>query len=128
MLAVITVDSLIDNTFPGSGVTLRAAITAANTNLPVGDAPAGDAGADTIRFAAALSGQTIPIFAELAITETLTIDATALANNVTIDAQQNSRVLNFTASTGDLTLSGLTITGGQITGTSDGGGGIRTAR
>ena len=37
----------------------------------------------------------------------------------------NSRVLNFSGSTGDLTLSGLTITGGRTTGLFEPGGGIR---
>ena len=36
----------------------------------------------------------------------------------------NSRVLNFSGSTGDLTLTGLTITGGRSTGLRDEGGGI----
>jgi len=61
MLAVITVTSLIDNLFVDGEVTLREAIVAANTNLPAGDAPAGDVGIDTIEFAAALSGQTITL-------------------------------------------------------------------
>ena len=37
----------------------------------------------------------------------------------------NSRVVNFTGSSGNLTLTGLTITGGRATGSSDVGGGIR---
>ena len=79
MLAVITVDSLLDNFDPGAPtsdgvVTLREAITAANTNAVSGDAPAGS-GADTILFDAALSGQTITLGGtELEITDTLTID------------------------------------------------------
>ena len=117
MLAVITVDSLLDNTFPDGGVTLREAVQAANTNLAVGDAPAGDAGADTILFDAALSGQTITLGgADLDITEALTIDATALAENVTIDANNASRIFNITAATGDFTLAGLTLTGGKTIG------------
>ncbi len=116
MLAVITVDSLLDNAFPDGGITLREAILAANTNTAVGDAPAGDVGADTIEFAAALSGQTINLAAELQITEALTIDARALAANVTIDANNASRIFNITATTGDFTLAGLTLTGGRTTG------------
>ena len=37
----------------------------------------------------------------------------------------NSRVVNFTGSSGNLTLTGLTITGGRATGSFDNGGGIR---
>ena len=37
----------------------------------------------------------------------------------------NSRVVNFTGSSGNLTLTGLTITGGRATGSIDNGGGIR---
>ncbi len=126
MLAVITVTSLADNLFADGEVTLREAIVAANTNLAVGDAPAGSVGADTIEFSAALSGDTIILGGlELAITEALTIDATALANNVTIDADNASRIFNFTATTGDLTLSALTITGGLTIAIGDDGGGIR---
>ncbi|WP_148073081.1 choice-of-anchor Q domain-containing protein [Bythopirellula goksoeyrii] len=125
MLAVITVTSLADNLFIDDEVTLREAILAANTNTSIDGSTAGS-GADTIEFAAALSGETITLGGlELEITEALTIDATALAANVTIDANTQSRVLNFTASTGDLTLSGLTITGGQTTGIINRGGGIR---
>ncbi len=121
MLAVITVDSLADNLFVDGEVTLREAIAAANTNLPVGDAPTGSIVGDTIRFAAALSGQTITLGgAELSITEALTIDATALAENVTIDANNASRIFNITTTGGfvfdGITLAGLTLTGGRTTG------------
>ena len=37
-------------------VSLREAVTAANTNAPSGDAPAGSVGFDAIRFAPSLSG------------------------------------------------------------------------
>ncbi len=116
MLAVITVTSLADNLFLGDGVSLREAILAANTNAAVSDAPAGDAGADTIRFATALAGKTINLAAELQITEALTIDATALTQNVTIDANNASRIFNITATSGNFTLAGLTLTGGRTTG------------
>ena len=87
--------------------TLRSAVEQANAI----------AGADTIMFDAALSGETISLGAtELAIAEALTIDARPLAANVTIDANELSRIFNFTASTGDLTLAGLTLTAGRTTG------------
>jgi len=102
----------------GDGISLREAILAANNT----------AGADTITFDASLSGQAITLSGtQLVITETLTIDATALAANVIIDANQQSRIMNFTTSTGDLSLAGLTLTGGRTTGDGsfNGGGGIR---
>ncbi len=114
MLAVITVTSPADNLFVDGEVTLREAIQAANTDAKVDGSEAGS-GADGIKFSAALSGQTIKLGGtELRITEALTIDATALAKNVTIDAQQNSRIFNITATTGDFTLAGLTLTRGRM--------------
>jgi len=111
---VITVTSLDDNLFADGEVTLREAIVAANTDASVDGSTAGS-GADTIEFAAALSGETITLGAELAITEALTIDATALTDNVTIDANNASRIFNITAATGNFTFAGLTLTGGLTT-------------
>lgn len=91
----------------GDGISLREAVTAANNTT----------GADTVQFdASVFTGGNASLIGltggELAITDTLTI-ANSNQNKVTIDAQDNSRVLNFTASSGDLTLEGLTITGGR---------------
>src|SRR5688572_24391478 len=47
---------------PNGFVSLREAITAANTNAMFGDAPAGSATGDTIAFSGALAGATLPIF------------------------------------------------------------------
>ena len=116
MLAVITVDSLADNMVVDGSITLREAIQAANTDASVDGSVAGS-GADTIDFSAALSGLTITLGgSELEITETLTIDATALAAGVTIDADELSRIFNITATTGDFAIAGLTLTGGKTTG------------
>ena len=46
---------------------------------------------------------------------------TDVSANAIGDLTDNSRVLNFSSSTGDLSLAGLTITGGQVRGT-DGAG------
>jgi hypothetical protein len=101
----------------GDGISLREAILAANAT----------AGADEVTFAAALSGQTITLGGtELAISEALTIDARPLAANVTINANQLSRIFNFTSTTGDFILGGLTLTRGRTTGNSMGGGAIRS--
>lgn len=60
-------------------VALREAITAANTNAPVGDAPAGDPGNDTITFDIPGSGPHVitPLSPLPVITDTLTIDGTS---------------------------------------------------
>ncbi|MEO1496471.1 MAG: choice-of-anchor Q domain-containing protein [Planctomycetota bacterium] len=134
MLATVTVGNTLDLVdgdttsianliaTPGAdGVSLREAIEAANAT----------AGADTITFDAGVFGtpQTINITSELAITDELTITGPG-QSLLTIDAQLNSRVLNFTAAIGDLSLSGLTLTGGQTTSASPGGldgGGVRFA-
>ncbi len=116
LLAVITVNSLADDLVVDGMVTLREAIQAANTNGSVDGSMAGS-GADTIEFVTALSGQTITLGGtELEIIESLTIDATPLASNVIIDANLQSRIFNFTSTTGDYTLGGLTLTGGRTTG------------
>ena len=56
MLAVITVTGTGDTIANDGVVTLREAITAANTNAVSGDAAAGDAGLDTIEFNIAGAG------------------------------------------------------------------------
>jgi predicted outer membrane repeat protein len=94
---------------PGD-LSLREAIGLANGSL----------GVDTVTFALELSSQTIKLGgAELEITDELTIDALALTSNLTIDADQQSRIFNITAVTGGFTLAGLTLTGGMTT--SEGG-------
>ena len=135
---------------PGS---LRQAIFDANANL----------GADTIEFDSSVftggNGSLIRLAAgELEITDSLTIDGSTgtdvtitgdangdditLAGGITdLDASgadlldDNSRVLNFSSTTGDLTLESLAITGGRTTGNTGGfidtpfevgGGGIRS--
>ena len=104
LLAVFTVTSNAD---AGEG-TLRQAILGAN------DTPA----ADEIVFDSNLNGATIDLSTgELEITEPLTINASGLSRGITVDAQSTSRV--FYIDDGDIgglinvTLSGLTITGGR---------------
>jgi hypothetical protein len=114
MLAVITVTNLSDDTLPllvGGGVSLREAIEAANTNASVDGSTAGS-GADIIQFEPGLTG-TIDLAAAagaFTITESLTILGPGLAN-VTIDATgDTSRIFQINA--GDVTIKGLTLTGG----------------
>ncbi len=74
-----------------------------------------DAG-DTISFDSSLSGGTIALtLGQLIIEKDLTINGLG-ADNLTIDANQNSRVLKIDDTTDDsinVTLDGLTITGGS---------------
>ena len=106
----------------GDGISLREAIEAANNST----------GADNITFDAALSGQTITLGgSQLVISDALTIDATALDENVTIDANALSRIVNIdapgtAADDFDVTLAGLDFTGGKTTEKFERGGAIRS--
>ncbi|MCA9214778.1 MAG: hypothetical protein KDB27_17020, partial [Planctomycetales bacterium] len=116
MLAVVTVGNDLDvvngdtssivnliSVPGGDGISLREAVMAANNT----------AGNDEINFDATLSGATIDLNGtEIDLSESLAIDARSLARNVTVDAQQSSRIFAITATTGDFTLAGLTLTGG----------------
>ena len=113
-IVVDNVGDVDDGNYAAGQLTLREAVNLANSI----------SGADKITFAPSLSGQTIKLGGtELAISQSLTIDATALAQPVTIDAQQQSRVLHFTAPIGNLALLGLSITGGKTTAGGDPGKG-----
>lgn len=132
VLAVVTVDTLVDSVDLADGVTsLREAIFAANTVT----------GEDTIRFDPTLTAggpATILLTqGELAITDSLTIDGPG-AELLTIDASGNdptpgevlgdgSRVLNVddgnSAIAIDVTIRGLTLTGGDAR---EEGGAIRS--
>ena len=141
MLAVITVDSLLDNTTDDGLVTLREAIIAANTDA-LADATEGTqagSGDDTIEFDTALDGGVIELdiaLGELAITDAVTIDATALAGGLSIDASTADSTPDIDQGDGirifnigdddhdmnfDVTIAGLTLTGGDVSG---GGGAI----
>lgn len=119
VLATFMVANLSDGPVGGPGDLpgcLRQAIHDANASP----------GADIIDFTDGLSGSILLAEGELAITESVTIDATSLSNGLTIDAQRLSRIFNITATTGDFTLAGLTLRGGQTTANSDHGGAIRS--
>ena len=112
-LVVSTLSDSIDTDFSVGELSLREAITIAN-ELP---------GAHTITFSSLFdTAQEIDlILGQLEITDTLTLTGPG-QDLLTIDAQQSSRVLHFSENTGDLTLAGLTVTGGLTTAGVSGGG------
>jgi len=129
-LLAITVDVAFDeadNSIFDGDISLRDAVMIA---------PAGE----TINFAPWLNGQTISLdnsLGDIAFSKNLTIDATALTNGITIDANDptptvingdGNRVFRITG--GDVTLKGLTLTGGDpdFRGSGDANGGAIYAR
>ena len=140
LLATITVDSEADNTTADTELTLREATllvneagdaaTALGRALTVEEAAQIDdvteafGTNDTIEFDATLSGQTILLGgSHLEIFNPVRVDAAALDENVTIDAQQDSRIFYISSFNGNMTIAGLTLTGGSTVGepTSKGG-------
>ena len=147
-LIVSTTSDVVDGDFSVGQLSLREAILVANAV----------AGTDTITFdSTVFTGGLNSLIRlggmELTITESLTIDgSSATGVMISADAEgndtpisgtfitdvdasdsagtlnDNSRVINFSAASGDLTLNNLTITGGRTTGESDGGGGIFSIR
>ncbi|MFO0798581.1 MAG: choice-of-anchor Q domain-containing protein [Gemmataceae bacterium] len=102
--AAFTVTSLADTVANDGVVTLREAIAAANA----------DAASDDITFQAGLTGTIVLTGRQLAITNPVTITGNGAANTI-IDAQQRSRIFDYTdlRSAGNLTLAGLTLTNGD---------------
>ena len=128
--AVITVNSLADDTTTNGNCTLREAVIAANTNLPR-DGCASGLGPDTIAFTL---GGTInlsvggpddqALAGDLDIRESLTISG----NGNTVNAaglSPRDRVFHVPVTGVNLSISNLTVTGGLLpAGTSPGGAGI----
>ena len=80
---------------------------------------------DVVRFADSLNGQRITLASgPLVVGKSVTIDASSLANGLTIDADGKSRVFTVHSAVGKSTveLKGLTITGGSTSGSEVGGG------
>jgi hypothetical protein len=81
------------------------------------------AGADTIDFAAGLSGTVTLSSGEMSISDDLTIGGSG-ASHLTVSGNHLSRVFGISGSTTDVALSGLTIADGLATGATALGGGI----
>jgi CSLREA domain-containing protein len=108
--ATITVNTLIDDSTPDDGVlSLREAIDLANTN----------AGADTIAFAAGLTGTIKLNFGELGVTDDLNVSGPG-AKLLSVSGNDNSRV--FRIDDFKVSISGLSIINGQADQQEDGGG------
>jgi len=107
------VNSLLDMVLVDGRVSLREAIQAANTNMPVNEAPGGSKNwTDVITFDASLAGYTIAMGGtEYVITEDLEIFGLG-AGEVTIDAGGMSSVFWVERGVSAL-FDGLTITGGS---------------
>lgn len=104
MLA-ITVNTLDDVTANDGFTSLREAIAITNT-----------INEDTIDFAVA--GTITLEEGELAVTDSLTING---EGQIIVDANNQSRVLNFSSATGDLTLNEMTLRNGRVRGLDDAG-------
>ncbi|KAA1260296.1 Dockerin type I repeat protein [Rubripirellula obstinata] len=116
---VTTLDDELDQN-PGddlSDLSLREAISLANQL----------AGRDTISFANGLTGT---IEFEVGLGQLLIDDPVDLigpgADAITLNAMNNSRVIQLSANAGDVRIEGLTLTGGRTTADLAGGAGIRS--
>lgn len=122
VLAVLTVNSLLDNTTGGDGlVTLREAIIASNTDT-ITDLGETGLDADTIAFAPGVTGTITLGGTQLSITDAVTINGPGLGN-LSISGNALSRIFNITEEVGDVSLSGMTLTNGNP-GVGNGGGAI----
>ena len=124
VLAVFTVNNLADGPVDSAGDlpgSLRQAVFDANF-LP---------GFDRIVFSPSLSGTILLADGELLVTEAVAFDGRGF-ETLTIDAQQDSRVLNIASTTGSFLVKGLTLANGMTTGdnglfdTDQKGGAIRS--
>ena len=136
MLATMVVTELGDgslNNLAGDGqLSLREAVAAINTGAPVdGVGPAsGQFGLnDAIVFNSDLfagSAKTLSLTAGQLELQSSVILFGPSGNLLTIDAQQNSRVVDITATSGNFTIAQMTLTGGETNGLSQGGGAVRS--
>jgi uncharacterized repeat protein (TIGR01451 family) len=119
LLATITVTGTGDTIAKDGVVTLREAITAANTNVdPSGDSTPGDPGQDTIAFNIPGAGvRTINLTSALpTVTDPIIIDGYSQpGSRANTLADGDDAVLLIELSRGDLPINGLTITAGDST-------------
>lgn len=114
-LTAYIVNTLDDTNAADGLISLRETITAANTNLPFVDAPAGQSGPgqiDTIQFASSLNGQVITLgnLGTLQITDSLQIfDNNAQGVIISGNGQQ---ILNIAPTANSVAISDVTLRNG----------------
>ena len=120
----VVVTSVADNRDIDGVITLREALEAANSNSPVGDAPAGSAETPDLIIFNLSDGYPATIRLTqgyLSITDDVLIQGPG-SDMLTVDAEGGSRILYLAADT-EATLSGITLANGNATS----GGGIYNA-
>ncbi len=94
---LVTTTADTNNSGVDGFVSLREAITAANTNAAFGDAPAGDADGDLIRFASFLADSTIFLsLGQISISDDVLIQGGA--SNLTIQDNADTRMFEISSS------------------------------
>ena len=125
LLSTLTVTTLDDTNVDGDGqLSLREAITIANSNsagVTIDGVSSGDVN-DSIVFSTGLNGTISLTGGQLSISAPVSISG---GSNITIDAQQDSRILDLTAAAGTVALDGLTLVNGQAA--TGSGGAIQAA-
>lgn len=122
LLTAYLVDTTVDNIAVDGKVSLREAILASSLNRAVGDAVAGQATGDVIRFSGAIANQTINLMlGELPILDDLVIDGGA--QGISISGNVASRI--FAINTNQFVkIAGLVLVNGRTNGA---GGAISVA-
>jgi hypothetical protein len=127
--AAFVVDTIADTIAVDGLVSLREAITAANTNAASGDAAAGEAVGDMILFAASLNGQSIMLVnGQLSITEGLSIIGETVGGvpvDVTVNGNNLFRIFQIDT-TQTVTFDDFSLTNGNA-GSGNSGGAINMA-
>jgi hypothetical protein len=112
MLTTFVVNTVSNANAPNDGlISLREAVTAANTNRAFGDAPAGSVDGDRIWFSPTIANSTIMLTQELTITDDVLIQGGT--NNITI-AGTGNRLFNLQVNE-RVVFSRLTFSGGVAT-------------
>ena len=123
------VTGLADSIASDGVLTLREALAAANSNQAAGDAPAGSySSADRIEFAPGVTGTILTGGQAYQITGSVTLVGPGLGQ-LTLDARGSSRVVDIRGMY-DVSISGMTLTGGNAVSGSGGGiyaGGVHLA-
>lgn len=110
LLSSITVTTLADEVATDGAVSLREAVQAANTDASVDGSEAGS-GTDSIVFATGLTGTISLQLGQLSIASSMSITGPGM-DLLSLDGMGQSRVIDIGDGATDVSLSGLTVTGG----------------